>query len=205
MSKVLPGTRWWWNFCAYSTYFTPKNTKPRRIVNPRNRVINCFLLVCEAHTAIAIVKLLASSTTVLNPPSPRLSVLLPIANAWKYVCRLIVYASMIPPKNITSVTRKIHMPSVAVSFCCSSVLNCPNNAPVRCTPHSSNCQVQAPNRSPVSGPRSGLRLVVPVGRRHHPRRTLPTWNIQPQVRPVVEVVSLPRHNRCHFKIFRQRR
>src|SRR5579883_923938 len=33
---------------------------------------------------------------------------------------------MIPPKNITSVTRKIHMPSVAVSFCCSSVLNCPN-------------------------------------------------------------------------------
>src|ERR1700739_2787023 len=62
---------------------------------------------------------------------------------------------MMPPKNITSVTRKIHIPSEALSFCCSRVLNCPYSSPVRCTPHSSACQVQAqtthlpPDRSPA--------------------------------------------------------
>src|ERR1700756_4292943 len=112
---------------------------------------------------------------------------------------------MIPPKNITSVTRNIHMPSVAVSFCCSSVLNCPYNAPVPCTPHSSNRQVQAPTArlSPGRGP--AFISVVPVGRRHHARRTLSTRNIKPQVRPVVEVIGFPVHNRFYVEILGQRR
>src|SRR5271154_1888094 len=102
------------------------------MVSERNMEMSCFLPVCADHTAMAIVKLLASRTTVLNPPSFRLRVLLPIANAWKYTWRLSVYAIMMPPKNITSVTRKIHMPSEAVSFCCARVLYCPYSSPVRC-------------------------------------------------------------------------
>src|SRR5882724_11669603 len=35
-----------------------------------------------------------------------------------------------PPKNMISVMRKIHIPSVEASFCCSAVSNCSRNASV---------------------------------------------------------------------------
>src|SRR5258708_37734544 len=64
------------------------------------------------------------------------------------------HARIIPEKTTNSVPRKTHTPSVPVPFCCSIVLNCPYNAPVRCPPHSSNRQVQAPTArlSPGRGP-----------------------------------------------------
>src|SRR3974390_1700554 len=183
------------------------------MLSDKNILSRSFLPTCADQTPMAIVKLLASSTTVLKPPSVKLSVLLPIANAWKYVWRLMVYASMIPPKNITSVTRKIHIPSDAVSFCCSSVLNCPYSAPVRCTRHSSIRQVQAFTCPPASGsaPRvsarvkPGTTLIVAVSRNHTTARGMSGRLIQTEVRPVVEVVRLPRHHGRHFKVFRRRR
>src|SRR6185312_16875613 len=39
-----------------------------------------------------------------------------------------LYARNIPPKNMTSVMRKIHIPSVDASFCCATVSNCSRSA-----------------------------------------------------------------------------
>ena len=57
------------------------------IVNHKKIVINFLRPVCADHTAITMVKLLASNTMVLKPPSGRLRVLLPAEKAQKYTCR----------------------------------------------------------------------------------------------------------------------
>src|ERR1700722_18753224 len=41
-----------------------------------------------------------------------------------------LYARNMPPKNMTSVMRKIHMPSVEASLCCAAVSNCSRRASV---------------------------------------------------------------------------
>src|ERR1700721_4472960 len=41
-----------------------------------------------------------------------------------------LYARNMPPKNMTSVMRKIHMPSVEASLCCAAVSNCSRSASV---------------------------------------------------------------------------
>src|ERR1700722_14662797 len=41
-----------------------------------------------------------------------------------------LYARNMPPKNMTSVMRKIHMPSVEAPLCCSAVSNCSRSASV---------------------------------------------------------------------------
>src|ERR1019366_2954970 len=56
-----------------------------------------------------------------------------------------------PPKNITSVMRKIHIPREEASFCCSAVLNCSRNASVSTWGSLTNLTLLADRRAVVVG------------------------------------------------------
>src|SRR5712664_3902711 len=204
ISNAEPGMRWWSNFCLYSITLTPRNTVPSASVEIRKMLTSCFLPTCADQTAMAMVKLLRMRTTVLPPPSTISSVLLPapkaVLNAW----RLIVYVRKRPPKNKTSVTRKIHMPSAADSFCWSSVSKCPYSSPVRCT----RCS---------SLPSSGWRLIARNAGGASPAPTYQHNELvvsmsrgerlcpghQSKIRTAFIVVWLPGHFGCDMEIFRR--
>src|SRR5579883_3518391 len=68
------------------------------------------------------------STAVLRLPSTMLMSLLPKSKARACAMRYTEKAINRPPNSITSVMRKIHIPAVLVSLCCSGVANCSRNA-----------------------------------------------------------------------------
>src|SRR5580704_2397635 len=99
----------------------PRKTLPKIKVAMRKRVTNFFLPTWADQTDIAMVSELPIRTTVLMAPQLNLMVRLEKEKTSAYVWRFMVYVRKRPPKNKISVDRKIHMPSVADSFCCSSV------------------------------------------------------------------------------------
>src|SRR5579863_1637691 len=176
----------------------PRKTEPKTRVRIRKIGTSFLRLVCADHTDMAMVKLLAISTMVLKKPRFKSSMLPPtpkaVGNAW----RLMVYARNTPPKNKISVTRKTHMPSEAVSFCCSSVRYCPNNSPVRCTRCSCSLSLATPALQPVN--KTGESVVAVRG-----RRLLRYRSEQTQLRPMLEIVNLPVDYRRFMEILGERR
>src|SRR5438477_11285754 len=69
--------------------------------------------------ANVIVRLLVISSTVLTAAIQRISFELASSNSAGYSHRYVVYAANRPPKNRTSVTRNIHIPSRSAECCCS--------------------------------------------------------------------------------------
>src|SRR5207302_10290088 len=124
------------------------------------------------------------------------------------------------PKNRISVTRKIHMPSVAVSFCWSSVLYCPNSSPVRCTRCSFNKlrwlllhrltdlkigHYTGPNRWRRKAAAAAYKNSVVAVRGRKLSRHFRLRTCEAQIRTVNEVVRLPIHNGSFVEIFSERR
>src|ERR1035437_10629021 len=93
-----------------------------------------------------------------------------------------------PPKNIISVIRKIHIPSVEASFCCASVSNCTRSAAVSVEPWSANLNLlRHQTRVVVSFVGDNRRLFKVMDRRR--RRGLP-----------FESGGAPRVGRSHLAI-----
>src|SRR5208283_3568996 len=200
MSNCLPGTRWWWNFWLYSTYFTPKNTKPSAMVNKRKMEISVFLPTCEDHTAMAMVKLLASSTTVLNHPASAERI---AANGKRREIEMAVRRigqhdaaeehdfgdQEDPHPERGSFLLLLEGLELSVQFAGAmhSALLCPS--------------VSGASATPGARPKPSGRSVVSVGR-YNPVRCS---NIETQIRPVMKVVRLPRDHRGNLKILGGRR
>ncbi len=82
--------RWWSNFCLYSTALTPRKTVPRASVAIKKMLTRRFFPTWADQTAMAMVKLLMISTTVLPAPSVMSRVLLPMPKAVLKALRLMV-------------------------------------------------------------------------------------------------------------------
>ena len=68
--------------CVHSIALMPRKAKPRKQVAIKYRASGLGSVRCDARTAIAMVKLLISSTAVFKAPSNSLSCLLASANWW---------------------------------------------------------------------------------------------------------------------------